>query len=168
MIGNAAVSDGKPLAAARAFEEAEEADPDSPEPAEHLAELYFQIWQGSRRPRDFERAALAGKLAVKGDPASYAGYRRLGEMSAQRASIESSPEEAGRAVEYFSKAVERYPNYAPLRAERASAFQLAGDRERARDEAKTALELDQINRAAGHRDKFLPDDVVRKLEDLAK
>ena len=169
LIGNAAlVSDHKPLAAVRSFEQAKDADPYSPEPAESLSELHFQMWLGSRRERDFERAVQFGELAIQRDPAGDGGYRRLGEMYSQRAAIRKSAEDAKRAVLYLSQAVKRYPNYAPLRAERAMAYQLAGDAESARREAKTALELDRINHAAGHRDKFLPDDVVRKLKDLER
>ena len=169
LIGNAALaSDHKPLAAARAFEQAEAADPYSPEPAESLSELYFQLWLGSQRERDFERAVRFGKLAVRRDPAAYGEYRRLGAMYSRRAGMDKSAEDAGRAVTYLSEAVKRYPNYAPLRAERAMAYQLAGEAKSARREAKIALELDQINHAEGHRDKFLPRDVLGRLEDLKR
>ncbi len=169
LIGNAALTvDHQPVAAARSFEAAAAADPYSPEPAESLSELSFQIWLGSRRERDFERAVQFGKSAIELDPAAPSGYRRLGMIYFQRAMLQNSARDANRAVEFLSKAVERYPNYAPLRAESAMAFELAGDAASARKEAKTALQLDQINHAAGHRDKYLPSDVVRNLESLAK
>ena len=168
LVGNAAFTvDHRPLAA-RSFEAAATADPYSPEPAESLSELYFQIWLGSRRERDFERAVQFGESAITLDPAAAGGYRRLGMIYFQRGMLQNSAADANRAVAYLSKAVERYPNYAPLRAESAMTFELAGDAESARKEAKTALQLDQINRAAGHRDKYLPSDLVRKLNSLAK
>lgn len=154
--------------AVRFYEEAAQADPFSSEPTLRLAEVFFQRWQAEPNDRDFERAVQFGEMAIERDPNSNIGYRRLGQWYFERAKRQTSALDAERAASYFSQAVERYPNYAPLRAELALAHQLAEQPSAASDQAEKALALDQINRQAGHRDKFLPDELLQELTEISE
>ncbi len=169
LSGDAAMSrDFNPLAAEQWYERAERADPYSPEPAERLAELAFQRWRGNFSERDFRQAIRYGQLAIERDPASNRGYRRLGLWYFQRAEKFQSTADAKLAVKYLSEATARYPHYAPLRAELALAYDRAKESQPAASEAFKALELDNINRDAGHSDKFLPPDLLKTLQDIAR
>ena len=63
---------------------------------------------------------------------------------------------AAAAVKAFTDAVERYPHLPALRTERALALHAAGEPKDAAAEARVALQLDELNRRRGHRDKELP------------
>jgi tetratricopeptide (TPR) repeat protein len=167
--GDAALTlDYNPKAAARWYEEAHEADPYSPEPLERLADLHFQNWRQRDADRDFEQAVDSLRKAIPLDPASHRIYGELGRMSFARAGRLSSSEDAKLAVEYFTEAAARYPSSAWLRAELALALEQAGQSEEAVRVATVALELDQISRKAGHVDKFLPEELVKKLEAMTE
>jgi hypothetical protein len=167
--GDAAlIEDANPKAAAKWYEEARQADPYSPEPLERLAEVHFQNWQRNGSEREFEEAVKISRRAVLLDPVSYRIYRQLGRMHFQKAERSHSPTEAKAAVDYLKEAAARYPSSSFLRAELAMAFEQAGETEAAVREAAKALELDKINRDAGHSDKFLPEDIVERLIGIEK
>lgn len=166
--GDAALAADRNIPAARQFyEQARKADPYSPEPAVRLAELAFQRWQITGNERDFDRAVKYGKTAIDLDPASNQSYRRLGLWYYRKAEETESSQAADDAVKYLSEAVVRYPNSSRLRAEYALALELAGQGNAAGKQASRALALDRMNRQAGHRDKYLPVAIVKKLERLA-
>jgi len=48
----------------------------------------------------------------------------------------------------------------------AAAYADAGDTSQSRRQAKRAIRLDDLNRQRGHRDRLLPADVRRALEQL--
>lgn len=167
--GDAALSlDRNFPTAVRFYEEAAVADPFSPNPPLRLAEAFYQRWQSAPNERDFERAVKFGEMAIERDPISSLGYRRLGQWYFERAQRQNSLADAKRAASYFSQAVERYPNSAPLRAELALAYQAAEQPSAAAEEAEKALALDQLNRDAGHRDKFLPEELLQKLTEILR
>ena len=60
-----------------------------------------------------------------------------------------------------------YPTNPKWTAETAQALALAGDPLRAATAARRALELDEINRAAGHVDRYLPDDLLTDVQRIA-
>jgi tetratricopeptide (TPR) repeat protein len=167
--GDAALSrDFNAVAAGKWYEKAEQADPYSPEPVERLGELHFLSWVKNLRESDFRQAVRYGQLAIERDPASNRGYRQLGRWYYQRAASQHSPADASLAVEYFLQAVARYPHSAGLRAELSLAFRQAEQPQQAKDEARLALELDQINRDAGHFDKILPSSLRKSLVQISQ
>ena len=169
--GDLALSEGRnPQRAERLYSEAAEWDRLSPEPVERLAELAFSRWARSTGAgeSEFERGANYGEAAIRRDPFSANGYRRLGVRYLERYRRTGRGESAQAAVRYLTEAVERYPHAALLRAERARAFAAAGDPDAARDEAVAALGLEAINRQEGHRDKYLPADILDVIREIGR
>lgn len=162
----ALLQDNNPQSAAKWYEEAHQADPYAPEPLERLADVHFQNWLRNSSERDFADAVKFSRQAITLDPHSQRIYRQLGLMYFLKAEQMSSPEDATQAVEYLKEAVARYPNSSTLRAELALAFEAAGQKDEAVREATRALDLDQINRNAGHADKILPETTVQALESI--
>ena len=159
--------DFNPTAAAEWYQKADEADPYSPEPVQRLGELHFQRWRRNGSERDFDEAVRYGRLAIERDPASNLGYRQLGRWYLERAESRASAADAKTAGEFLSQAVERYPHSAPLRADLAQALDQSGQAEPAAAQARQALELNQINRDAGHIEKFLPEELQKTLKRIA-
>ena len=67
----------------------------------------------------------------------------------------------------YTVAVERYPHHAALLSESATASERAGSIEQARETARRAVRQDDLNRRAGHSDKFLDGQMRRRMERLA-
>ena len=143
---------------------AAEADPFSPIPLQRLAELTYRESKitTSEAGIGFGQATELAELAIENDPFSSNGYRKLGNWYFQRYQRFGNMDDAVSAVKSFQKSLERYPNNARLVAEFATALSGTAD-VRASQMAVRALELDQINRQAGHRDRFLPDDIRAAL-----
>lgn len=157
--GDVAISTGAGMERAeRLYTEAAAADPLSSEPFEKLAELQFSHWERDRALKSdrFEKGVELARLAIARNPYSPHGYRRLGEWLLKKQARSGLAADAEAALTELTQAVERMPNHAGLRAERAEAFQKAGRIDEARSEAAAALELDRINRQAGHIELFLP------------
>lgn len=165
--GDAALrQDRNPELALRFYSEAADQDSLSPEPVERLADTAFYRWKRSSAAGegDFERAVEFAKEAIRRDPFSANGYRRPGVWYLEHFRRTGRPESAAAAVEFLSEAVERYSNSAAIRAELAQALAAAG--EAAQEQARMALELDAINRREGHRDKFLPPEIIESLRQI--
>ncbi len=168
-IGDATLIQGSNLdSAATWYEKAEQADTYSLEPPRRLGELWFQRWRKTGSKQDFQEAVRYGRLITEREPASHQGYRLLGSWYLERAKSLGSAADARTAAEYYSEAVKRYPNAVRLRAESAEALHRVGKAEAAAAEARKALELDQINREAGHIEKFLPEDLVERLNGMTE
>ncbi|HEX4073513.1 MAG TPA: hypothetical protein VHX68_20205, partial [Planctomycetaceae bacterium] len=145
-------------------------DPLSAEPTEKLAEAYFARWQARGRgpaSDDFAKATQSLETAIQLDPNNPRLYRRLGTMDLAKFARSVDGNDARAAVEALGRAAERYPNDASLRAMRATAFGDAGHVQEAKAEAQRALALDRINHENGHTDRYLPDETVRRLQQLA-
>ncbi len=145
-------------------------DPLSPDPSEKLAEAYFARWQATGQgpsSDDFAKATQSLETAIQLDPDNPRLYRRLGAMDLAKFARSVDRNDARAAVEALGHAADRYPNDASLRALRATAFGDAGRVQEAKAEAERALALDRINRENGHTDRYLPDETVRRLQQLA-
>ncbi|MGE3315209.1 MAG: O-antigen ligase family protein [Planctomycetaceae bacterium] len=162
--GDDAVSLGGPTdRAERQYAAAAEADPFSAEPLEKLSELQFIRWEkeaGDAKDSFEQGVELAGE-AIQLNPFSPYGYRRLGGWHLKRFGRTGRKEDALAAADQFAKAVERLPNQSGLRAEFADALEKGGRHEEARREAAFALDLDAINRQAGHVELYLPKEAER-------
>ncbi len=147
--------------------DAVEADPWAIEPWERLADLRLQRWQQSQLDADFDAAIR--RLQVVSDRLPFASrpLRRLGQAWLSRFDRSHSPNHARIAAEFLVAAIERYPQHATLLSEWAIACEGAGSDENAREAARQSIRQDDINRAAGHTDKYLNTDVRRRMERLA-
>jgi tetratricopeptide (TPR) repeat protein len=119
---------------------------------------------------DFDRAIEMQVLAIQLDPHSSTRWRRLGLMHLEKSRREQlrdrhkSVSAAVKAIDSFSAAVLRNPTQALLRAERSEAFHLAGRPDEAQRTLTEALRLDLIKQKAGHVDRVLSQELVRRLK----
>jgi tetratricopeptide (TPR) repeat protein len=153
----------------RAFGDAAAADPLSPEPQAKIAEAFLTRWQSDpqRHERDFDHAVEALQRAMTLDPHDAAPHRRLGDAYWSRFTRSHRARDAEAAAEAWGQAVERYPNEASLRAQRAAALAAAGRGEQAKTEAERALELHTINRTLEHSDRYLSPSTLDELRRIA-
>jgi hypothetical protein len=147
--------------------DASRADAQAIEPLERLAEVAFQRWQASRDNTAFEEAVQRWQTICHILPFASRPYRRLGQIWRVRAEWSGSATDATPAAESFAAAVERYPHHAELLAEWATACELAGRHDEARQAASRAVRQDDINRSAGHSDKYLAESLRQRMDRLA-
>ncbi|HWL08469.1 MAG TPA: O-antigen ligase family protein [Planctomicrobium sp.] len=160
-------SQGNTRSAEQLLREAITADSLSPEPLQQLAMLFFQRWKRDRSDdRLFETAVELQTQAIQRDPVAGKRWLILGEWFMERSRSDSSSDHARRAVEAFQSGIERYPAFAPLWAQLAVAQEAAG--ESASDASRKAIELDDLNRANQHADKYLPEALRKQLKVLAE
>ena len=131
-----------------------------------LPPISFQRWRTAHRDRDFEETVQQLEHFKDLLPFSSRPYRRLGQVWLAKFEQSHDIEDARKSVAYFEGAVERYPHLAKLLAEWAIACEAAGLANTARDVAQRALRQDNINRQAGHSDKYLSPDLRSRMERL--
>lgn len=150
---------GQPSQAERDFRVAAEFDTWSAIPCERLSEMALQRWLAADREDSgiFERCRKWQVMAIERDPRNPGGYRFLGEIYLSKATREGDPAAAESAADAFQQAVALYPNHAVTQSQLAEALWKAGKVDPARDAARRARHLDQINEQAGHTDKRLSD-----------
>lgn len=154
--------------AERAGRRAVAADPLAAEPCEWLARLALQRWQqsGGKDAALFDESVYWQRQAILRNPRQYRAYRELGAAYLARRERTGDQADAALAADEFARAAELYPHHAALQSELAEALWHAGQLDAARSFAEHALELDEINRTAGHRDKLLDDARRSLLEEI--
>ncbi|MBI3839801.1 MAG: O-antigen ligase family protein [Planctomycetia bacterium] len=148
-----------------AFLEAAAADSFSAEPWQALAELELPSLQKnptSAEPRSLFVAASARLLELR--PRSSSAWRQVGQWYWLLYEQHHDSRDSTTAEACYRRAVELYPHLAVLRGEYALALDANGHSSAAAQEARTALELDEIT---PHADKKLPPQLRRQLEPLA-
>jgi hypothetical protein len=156
--------------AALAAEEAPEPDStqesEAESPDESEAPSRAQLTELWRRALRLQLAAIARDRRSAGE------QRRLGAWLLEAHRALENPAYLPLALAALERAVELYPNDSSGRAELAWAYHLAGDDERAADQAAEALRLDDLNpheeRQLQRQDLFrqrayLPEDSPRRL-----
>ena len=166
-IGDAEWGRGQFAAASQRYLEASRADPSAIEPLERLAEAAFQRWQATRAEHDFDVLVEHQQAVITRLPFASRPFRRLGQLWMARFEHSRNEQDAARAVAAYTVAVERYPHHAALLSESATASEQAGLIEQARETARRAVRQDDLNRRAGHSDKYLDDQTRRRMERLA-
>lgn len=154
--------------AERLYREAASVDVLSPAPWLRLSEVAFRQWSRSGNASDFERATVAAAEAIARSPATASLKQHVGRWFLQRAEQENSVELAARAATWLERAVAGYPTEPQWLAELARARQLAADSAGAADAAQRALRFDQLNRSAGHVDRYLHEEMVRDLQSIVE
>ena len=149
------------------YREAVEADRWAIEPVQRLADLSFQRWQQTQLDTDFESAVERLHVVCEQLPFASSPQRRLGQAWLARFERSQSADHARAAAAAFALAVERYPHHAALLSEMATASEGAGQGDQAGDAARRALQQDDINRKAGHSDKYLSTKTRQRMERLA-
>ncbi|MBC7820289.1 MAG: hypothetical protein IAG10_25680 [Planctomycetaceae bacterium] len=166
-IGDAEWGRGQTAAASERYLDASRADPYAIEPLERLADVSFQRWQVTHADHDFEESEKRLEVIATVLPFASRPFRRLGQAWMARFEHSGDAQDATRAVEAYSAAVERYPHHAVQLSEWATACDQAGLIEPAREAARRAVRQDDLNQLAGHTDKFLDGPTRRRMERLA-
>lgn len=148
----------------RSYRLATQVDNLNDQPWMRLAELEFQKWRTTRAisDEDFVKAVAAQKQAIQRNPLSFQAHQSLAQFYAERAARTGDADDKINAVQEMQIALSRYPHNAVLLAEAANVFAIGGETTLAKSTAQQALEQDDINRAAGHRDKWLTE--AQRLE----
>ena len=82
-------------------------------------------------------------------------------------SSDDDKEAIAEAVTQLQNTLATYPTNPTWTAETAQALALAGDSQEAATMARRALELEKINRDAGHVDRYLPDELLTDIKRIA-
>ncbi len=151
------------------YRSAAKADTLTPEPYIHLSQFHLHQWQQTRDHTYFDQSIQAAEQAQALSPnspqiAHELGYAWL--VRARESSIQNE-EAIAEAVTGLQKALQMYPTNPLWTAETSQALALAGTSDEASRLARRALELDEINRAAGHVDRYLPDELLSDMKRLA-
>ena len=154
-------------AAQKHFREALDADRWAIEPLDRMAEISFLSWQQTQQESDFDDAVRKNQAVIERLPFASRPYRRLGESWLRRFEQSHDVAHATRAAAPLAAAVERYPQHAELLSEWASACAGANQSEAARDAARRAIRQDDLNRQAGHSDKYLSEKTRSRMQRLA-
>lgn len=152
-------------AAENHFQQATRADRLAAAPHDELAALAFERWKREEGDNDelFQAAITEKQAALQRNPRAAKEYLTLSTWWSQRYQRHADPEFAQQAVNAARTGVRLYPNFVRLQTQLAVALSAAGDTDTARQAARTALRLDDLNRERGHTDKVLP---VRQRDEL--
>ena len=141
------------------YQRASDADELSPEPYERLANLEFQKWVNSAGS-DGGGFDFWQQFAVHLNPNHFGEYLTVGEWRLAMFDRTRSYGDAFAAAQEFAIATDLYPNSPRLQSLAAEAWWKAWGDRKAIPAAQKALELHEINHAAGHIDKELPPERV--------
>ena len=149
------------------YRDAAEADKLSPEPYIRLSQFYLHQWKQTRDSTYFEQSIEHAEKARSLSPNSPQVAHEIGYAWLVRASGDASKNASATAVTELQLALKMYPTQPTWTAETAQALELAGDLDKAAELARRAIELDGINREAGHVDRYLVDDLLTEVKRLA-
>jgi O-antigen ligase len=149
------------------YRDAAEADNLSPEPHLRLSQFYLHQWKQTRDSTYFEQSIEHATKARSLSPNSPQVAHEIGYAWLVRASGDASGNASATAVAELQHALEMYPTQPTWTAETVQALELAGESSKAAELARRALELEKINRAAGHVDRYLADDLLIEVKRLA-
>lgn len=153
----------------RSYRSAAAADTLTPEPYIRLSQFYLHQWKQTRDGTFFDQSIEAAERARTLAPHSPQVAHEVGYAWLVRASGTSPNDQNAitTAVKELQDALEMYPTHPKWTAETAQALALAGDSLKAASKARRALELDTINRAAGHVDRYLPEELLEAVTKIA-
>jgi len=142
------------------LQDAAEADPLAAAPQRHLAERAFGRWLEGGSPEAFDKFEASMQAALDLAPHSASTWRMCGDRYREAFEKRGLKAALPKAVFAYRRAVDLYPNHAPLRASLAITLQAGGDEAGFRRQAAIALELDE---QTPHRDRELAPRVRAEL-----
>ncbi len=159
-----------PAAAVISFQKAIDADPLDPRNWREFALLHMSIWEagGRRAQASLSAAQLALTEMIRRDPRNAYGYRLAGALSQEACRRTKEPSACREAVQYYAQAVRLYPSSAQIRAEYALALDAANQKTQAKQQARQALDLHQINLEWWHADRFLEKTLLDQLRKIVQ
>ena len=169
-LGDYNAINGQPArAVVSSYRFAANADTLTPQPYIHLSQFYLHQWKRTRSQTYFDQSIQAAEQAQALSPNSPQIAHELGYAWLVRARESSmqNKEAIAQAVTGLQRALKMYPTNPMWTAETSQALALSGKSEEASKLARRALELDEINRRAGHVDRYLPDELLSEMKRLA-
>lgn len=147
-------------AALKDYGDADKIDTLSPKPARRFARALIS------RGEHLGIALASLTRARRRDPKSHSDHFSIGMTLKQgRPPSDESPELEA-AVRHLETAAARYPTNPEIVGNLAIAHELRKQSAEAAEQARRALQLDEINRKNGHADRFLPADFVNQLNSI--
>ena len=152
--------------ARRSYQLAAEIDSLSATPWLRLADLEFSQWYQTGSEEHLQRALKSIDEAIRRESTS-PGLKAIPAMRCLSAPANIQSEATLQiAIDRLTAALHGYPNNAAWSAHLAEAQARRGLAAESQNSARHALELDDLNRAAGHRDKILSDELRTQTEQL--
>lgn len=170
-LGDYYAINGQPIRQViNSYRRAADADTLTPQPYVRLSQFYLHQWKQTRDETFFDQSIEAGEHARSLSPNNPQVAHEIGYTWLVRARGTSPKNEnaIAAAVHELQNALQMYPTHPTWTAETAQALALAGDSPKAATMASRALELDEINRGAGHVDRYLPDDLQTEVKQIAE
>lgn len=170
-LGDYEAVNGQPLRqVVGLYRSAAEADSLSSEPHVRLSQLYLHHWLHSQDDDYFKQAIEHAGKARSISPDTPHITHEIGHAWLMRATRPPTTDGTAitAAVDELKNALEMYPTHPAWNAELAQALLLAGETAEAADVAQQALELDRLNRAAGHSDRYLPEEQLNEIRRIAE
>ncbi len=164
--GDIELSGGHLARASAAYNAARDVDALSPDALRNLAHVAFLKWTQTGNEDEFGMAIEMARAARERDPFSGSISRDVGVWFTQRFDRTRASDDALQAVIWFEDALRCYPTQAVWTAEYALALQAVRRTDDSRYAARRALELDGLNHAAGHLDRYLPEGTAARLRKL--
>jgi O-antigen ligase len=152
----------------RVLAEAEAADPLGTRPPLLRAELATSRALGSGSDSDFATARRRWEDVLTDQPRDIQTRRRLAELLTARGERTSDAADFEAAARRLVEAVSLSPTDVTLRVDLARAWAAAGQADAAREPAREALKLDQLNREAGHADLVFSPETLAEMRRLAR
>lgn len=169
-LGDYEAISGKPARQAiKRYRDASKADTLSAEPYIRLSQAYLHQWQLTGDSSFFDQSIENAQKARTLSPRSPQVAHELGYAWLVRAHGTSPKDQHAidSAVKELQNAFEMYPTNPTWAAETAQALALVGKSTKAAEMAHRALKLDDINRGAGHVDRYLPDELLADVKRIA-
>jgi O-antigen ligase len=144
------------------------ADPLAPQPHLSLAQLSFRSSTNGRNEKYFAEAVTHALDAAARDPNSRIALHMVAKWYYTRSLTLSEDNDAKEAVRWYREVLAGYPTQPTWNAEFALALENSGQQSEAKQQAIKTLTLENINRTANHTDRFLADDLLIKIQELAE
>lgn len=170
-LGDYEAVNGQPLRqVVGLYRSAAEADSLSSEPHIRLSQFYLHHWLQSQDDDYFKQAIEHAGKARSISPDTPHITHEIGHAWLMRAIRSATTDGTAitAAVDELKNALEMYPTHPAWNAELAQALVMAGETAEAADVAQQALELDRLNRAAGHSDRYLPEEQLNEIRRIAE
>lgn len=148
------------------YRQAAQADTLSAKPHIRLSQSYLHQWKQTGDSSFFDQSIEHAQKARTLSPHSPQVAHEIGYAWLVRARGTSPKDQSAiaSAVTELQNAFEMYPTHPVWAAETAQALALAGEPNKASEMALRAIKLDEINRGAGHVDRYLPDDLLADVK----
>jgi tetratricopeptide (TPR) repeat protein len=167
--GESAIYSAHDLAAARRdFESATQVDELDPDPWYDLASLDYSLVDENQTLDEatFDRAVRQLHEAIRRDPLAPKLHWTAGQWQLARFRLTRDPAALDQARESMQTARDRYPHFAGIRGTLAEVLAAAAE-PGAAEEARFALQLDDINHERGHTDVWLDPETRTRLQGIA-